>query len=106
MENLTLILQIIAYVLSSLAIVIPLVVNLVKYVKKAVQEKNWNALVKLILGYIKEAEKNYTSGADKKEWVMSMAIQSAKEIGFELDEETLSNLIDNIVDMSKKVNVK
>ena len=106
MENLTLILQIIAYVLSSLAIVIPLVVNLVKYVKKAVQEKNWNALVKLILGYIKEAEKNYATGADKKEWVMSMAIQSAKEIGFELDEETLSNLIDNIVDMSKKVNIK
>lgn len=105
MENLTLILQIIAYVLSSLAIVIPLVVNLVKYVKKAVQEKNWNALVKLILGYIKEAEKNYATGADKKEWVMSMAIQSAKEIGFELDEETLSNLIDNIVDMSKKVNI-
>ena len=106
MENLTLVLQIIAYVLSSLAIVIPLVVNLVKYVKKAVQEKNWNVLVKLVLEYIKEAEKNYTSGADKKEWVMSMTKQTAKEIGFDLDEETLSNLIDNIVEMSKKVNVK
>mgnify|MGYP002520574607 CR=1 FL=1 len=106
MENLTLILQIVAYVLSSLAIVIPLVVNLVKYVKKAVQEKNWNTLVKLILGYIKEAETNYATGADKKEWVMSMAKQTAKEIGFELDEETLSNLIDSIVEMSKKVNIK
>ena len=106
MENLTLVLQIIAYVLSSLAIVIPLVVNLVKYVKKAVQEKNWNVLVKLVLEYIKEAEKNYTSGADKKEWVMTMTKETAKEIGFDLDEETLSNLIDNIVEMSKKVNVK
>ena len=34
-------------VLAGLAVVIPLVLNLVKYVQQATKEKNWNALMKL-----------------------------------------------------------
>ena len=45
-------------ILSGLIVVIPLVVELVKYVQKSIKEKNWAQILSLILKYMQEAENN------------------------------------------------
>lgn len=89
-----------------LVTVVPLIIALINYVKKSVQEKNWNNLVQLVFNLIVEAEAKYEAGADKKAWVMGMVRASADTINFEISDEQLSQLIDNLIDLTKKVNIK
>lgn len=98
--------EIVISILSGLVAAIPLVVELVKYVKMAVQEKNWGNLVVLIMQLMMEAEANFESGAEKKEWVLDMVRSSACVINYNIDMEQVSQLIDSLCSMSKKVNVQ
>lgn len=93
-------------ILIGLAISIPLVVALVQYVQKAVQEKNWNNLLKLVTNLMVEAEAKFDNGADRKEWVMAMVKASADTINYEINMEEVGKLIDSLCDMSKVVNAK
>ena len=98
-------LQIIVQILTSLVTLIPMVYALVKYVVLATKEKNWNKLLSLLLKLCAEAEEQFSDGADKKQWVMSMTKSALASINYEIDDETLSNLIDNLIDLTKKVNI-
>lgn len=91
-------------VLSGLAVAIPLVVKLVEYVKKAVKEKNWNQVLKLVMDLMAVAEKKFETGAEKKEWVLAMIKASADSINYDIDTNAISELIDSLCDMSKAVN--
>lgn len=101
-----LIIQIIFDVILAAGIATPLIIALVKYVKESIQEKNWNNLVKLVLELISTAEEKFETGAERKEWVMDMVRAAENQINFDIDEEQLSKLIDDLVEMSKKVNIK
>ena len=90
--------------LSGLATCIPLAYKLVQYVKKATQEKNWNALLGLVINLMEQAEKKFTDGATRKEWVMAMVQTSAEYINYPIDNVALGKLIDTLCDMSKIVN--
>ena len=72
-------------ILTGLATAIPLVINLIKYVQKAVKEKNWNQVVQLVMNLMKEAERKFDTGAEKKEYVMSMIKASADTINYDID---------------------
>ena len=100
------ILELIIEILASLMIVIPLVVKLIEYVKKSVLEKNWNNLIRLLLNLIATAEEKFDNGADRKQWVIAMVQASANTINYPISEQELSKLIDNLVELTKKVNVK
>lgn len=91
-------------ILTGLATAIPLVINLIKYVKKAVKEKNWNQVVKLVMNLMEEAETKFDNGADKKEWVLSMIKASADTINYDIDMDAISDLIDSLCSMSKVIN--
>lgn len=91
-------------ILSGLAVAIPLVVKLVEYVKKAVKEKNWSQVLKLVMNLMTEAEKKFETGAEKKEWVLAMIKASADSINYDIDTNAISELIDSLCDMSKAVN--
>ena len=109
MENILFWLDIIIGVLSGLSIAIPLVVTLYKTIKNLIQEKKWNELVKMTLGFMTEVEKKYTDGADKKALVLAMVQKGATQIGYSLDAESetkISNLIDSICDAAKIINTK
>lgn len=99
------IINIIVAVLSGLAACIPLVVKLVEYVKKATQEKNWAGLLGLVMKLIEQAERKFTDGATRKEWVMAMVQTSAEYVNYPLDTQALSNMIDELVKLTNKVNV-
>lgn len=92
-------------VLIGIATAIPLIVALVKFVKKSVREKNWGALMSLLSSLISEAEGLFSTGAERKVWVMQMIKASAAALHYEYDEDSISDLIDALVAMTKVVNV-
>lgn len=91
-------------IIAGLATAIPLVIKLVEYVRKSIQEKNWGQLVSLVIDLMEEAETKFEDGATRKEWVMAMAKAAADSINYEIDEDSLSKMIDALCDMSKVVN--
>lgn len=98
--------DIIVSVLSGLAVCIPLVVQLVKYVKAAIQERKWTKVMELVLNLMTEAERNYATGAERKEYVMA-SIESIKDVlDYEVDMNAISEIIDAIVAASKIINTK
>lgn len=98
------IISLVVALLSGLATCIPLAYKLVQYVKKATQEKNWNAMLGLVIDLMEQAEKKFTDGATRKEWVMAMVQTSAEYINYPIDNVALGKLIDTLCDMSKIVN--
>ena len=99
--------QIAISILSGIAVAIPLIIKLVNVVKDATRSKNWNLLIKMTMDYMTEAEKNIASGAERKQWVMSMVIASAANINYTMtddDIQKIEDLIDAICDASKIIN--
>ena len=99
--------QIAISILSGIAVAIPLIIKLVNVVKDATRSKNWNLLIKMAMDYMTEAEKNIASGAERKQWVMSMVIASAANINYPMtddDVKKIEDLIDAICDASKILN--
>jgi hypothetical protein len=97
--------EIIVEILKTLIIIIPLVVGLVKYIRQAIQEKNWQQLIGLVMNLMAEAEGKFDNGADRKQWVLGAIEASAKTINYPIDLEQIGALIDDLCKMSKKVNV-
>lgn len=98
------IVSLIVAILSGLAACIPLAIKLVQYVQKAAQEKNWAALLGLLVDLMEQAEQKFNDGATRKEWVMAMVQTSAEYINYPIDTEALSQLIDSLVDMTNVIN--
>ena len=96
--------NVIVSILSGLAVVIPLAVELVKWVKKAVQEKNWSKLITLVMTFMAEAEKMFSTGEERKNYVLMAIKASADTINYTIDMEQVSKLIDELAAMSKIVN--
>ena len=92
-------------ILVGLAVIIPLVVALVKYVGKATESKNWNVVVKMVLDLMVQAEQDYSTGAEKKDFVMNQIAVLAKTVDFDIDMNKVSDLIDALCDMAHEVNV-
>lgn len=93
-------------ILVGLAAIIPLVVALVKYVQKAAEDKNWNIIVKMVLDLMVQAEQDYSTGAERKEFVMNQMKVMAKTVDFEVDWDKVSDLIDALCEMAHEVNVE
>ena len=97
-------LQLIVSVLAGLVTAIPLAIKLVEYVQKAVKEKNWGKMLDVVMEKMALAEDMFDNGADRKEWVLTMVKASAETINYDVDMEAISQLIDSLCKMSKKVN--
>ena len=96
----------IAKIFGGLALLIPLVVALVKYVKKATEEKNWSQLMVLMMNLMAKAEEMFEVGADKKAWVMGELEAVASTLHYEIDWDVISEMIDAIIDATKEINVE
>ncbi len=96
--------QFICIILAGAATAVPLALQLVQYVQKAVKEKNWSRLLALVLGLMEKAENIFESGPQRKAYVITAVKNLSETIGYEMDEEELSELIDSLCSMSKIVN--
>ncbi len=91
-------------ILSGLAAAIPLVVQLVKYIKQAVKERNWSVVLSKVMSLMETAETKFTEGAERKEWVLAMLKASSDGINFDIDYDAIAEMIDALCDMSKVIN--
>ena len=98
------ILKLIAAVASGLAAAIPLAIQLVKYVKQAVKERNWGILMNKLMDLMETAESKFEEGAERKEWVLAMLKVSADSINYDIDYDAIAEMIDRLCDMSKVIN--
>ena len=96
--------QLVVSILAGLATAIPLAIKLVEYVQKAVREKNWGEMLKMVMKYMETAEEKFDNGADRKEWVLAMVKASSETVNYDIDMSVISKLIDDLCDMSKSVN--
>ena len=99
-------LELIIAILSGIAACIPLVIKLINYVKAWAKEKNWGKLIVIVSNFMAEAETLYPDGASKKEYVINSVLAIAKTIDYPIDKDMLSELIDSLVALSKKVNIE
>ena len=70
MEQFNFWIQAIISILSGVAVLVPLMIKLIQFVQAGVKEKNWSQVLKLVMSLMADAEDNFESGAEKKEWVM------------------------------------
>ena len=98
------VLKIIAAIASGLAAAIPLVIQLVKYVEKAIKERNWGIVLNKVMDLMEIAETKFTEGADRKEWVLAMLRECASGINYDIDYDAIANMIDRLCAMSKVIN--
>ena len=98
------ILKIVAAIASGLAAAIPLAIQLVKYVKQAIKEKNWNIVLKKVMDLMETAETKFAEGAERKEWVIAMLKAGADGINYDIDYDAIADMIDRLCDMSKVIN--
>lgn len=96
--------EILVSILAGLTAVIPVVIKLVEITTKYVKEKNWSGLLALVMKYMEEAEQLYVDGASKKMYVMMAIENSAEIVRYDVDMEVVSQLIDSLCTMSKRVN--
>lgn len=91
-------------VLAGVATAIPLIAQLVKYIKEAIREKNWSRMLKLVMSLMEEAEGMFEAGVDRKVWVLSALENLSDTIDYDIDKEAVADLIDALCAMSKIVN--
>ena len=99
--------DIVISILSGLAVCIPLVIKLVQTIANYIKEKNWSALIKLVLQFMVEAETKYKDNEQRKEFVLDMVEASAKQLNYNYDEEAkakVSQMIDDICTAAKTIN--
>ena len=96
--------EILISILSGLVATIPLVIKLIEWVRKAIEEKNWNQLVTLVMNLMAQAEVLFDNGSDRKAWVIKSIEAAASTINYPIDLNQISQLIDDLCALSKKVN--
>ena len=80
------------WIIYTVIIIAPLAYNLVKYVRMAMEEKNFKPILSLVLELMETAEGMYDSGADRKAWVLSMVKSTAKAIGSSVSMDEVSKM--------------
>lgn len=98
--------KLIVALVSGIAACIPLVIQLVKFVKEAAKSKNWTPLMQLVLKLMTEAENNFATGAERKKYVIDSIKAMEATLNYDIDENAISAMIDAIVAASKTINVK
>lgn len=97
--------NIILPIISGLVACVPLVIKLIEYIQKVAKEKNWTALMQLILKLMTEAEENYATGAERKEYVIDSINAIKGTLNYDVDMTVVSDMIDSIISATKKINV-
>ena len=99
-------LELIVAILSGIAACIPLVIKLINVLRDLHKERNWSKLIIIVTNFMAEAETLYPDGASKKEYVINSVLAISKTIDYPIDRDMLSELIDSLVMLSKKVNIE
>lgn len=88
----------------SLSLLIP-IIGFVTAVIKVIKDKNWNLLKSTLCDFVIKAEESVGStGEEKKKMVLQWAEEFCHKEKIKFDAEQVSNVIEKLIDVSKKVN--
>ena len=62
--------------------------------------------MQIVLKLMTEAEKNYATGAERKEYVMDSLVAIKDTLNYDVDMNAISEMIDSIVAASKVINAE
>lgn len=93
-------------IISGIIACIPLVIKLIEVSQKITKEKNWTVVMQLVLKLMTEAEENYETGAERKEYVLDSIKTVQNTLNYEVDLDAIGAMIDSIAKTSKKINIK
>lgn len=96
--------QAIISILSGIAVLVPLMIKLVQFIRANIREKNWNQMLKLVMNLMADAEEKFDKGSEKKEWVMGQLEAMAGTLNYDIEWDVVSEMIDKICDVSKELN--
>jgi len=94
-EIITLITLIVGLI-GAIAALIPTLIKLKDCLKDIIKNKDWKKILSFAMTAMKTVEATGKSGTEKKEMVIASVTDSCAEIGIELDQTTLENLIQYI----------
>ena len=105
MENIQLILSLAGTTLSLLVACVTFVIKLAGSIRRRVREEGAAVLMNAVAPIVEIAEgfRNY-SGAEKKEYVLTKVNQFAIENSIEFDAQSVSDKIEQLVELSRQVN--
>ena len=106
MENVNFWVEIVVALLTGLVAAIPLVIKLVQVIKDSVKAKNWTPLMQLLLKLMAEAEDNYSTGAEKKAYVIDSIKALESSLNYDVDMDAIDAMVDAIIIATKKINTK
>lgn len=106
MENVSIWVEIIVSIITGLVICIPLVIKMVQFIKTAIKEKNWAPMMQLVLKLMAEAEENYSTGAEKKAYVIDSIKALEGTLNYDIDEDAIGAIIDSVILATKQINKK
>jgi hypothetical protein len=92
-------------IISGLVTAIPLIIKLVEVSQKNIKEKDWSMVMQLVLRLMTEAEENYSTGAERKEYVLDSIKALQSTLNYDVDLDAIGSMIDSIVKTSKQINV-
>ena len=98
------IVNLVVAIVSGVATCIPLVIQLVKYIKEAAKSKNWGALMTLVIQLMTDAEKLFATGEEREEYVISTIKSMEATLNCDIDEDVIREMIATIVKASKTIN--
>ena len=99
------ILKLIVAILTGIATAVPLIIKLVQAIQEAARSKNWTVLMQLVLQLITDAENNFSTGEERKQYVISTVKTMEKTLNCDIDEDALGEMIDAIVKTTRQVNI-
>jgi len=98
------ILHIILSIVTGLITAIPLIIQLVKTIKESAKSKNWTSLMHLVFQLMVDAEKNFDTGAERKQYVIDTVKAMEKTLNYDIDEDVINEMIDAIIQATKRIN--
>lgn len=105
LEELDLILSLIATAIPLIGVILYLLAKLFKSKRLEKIANEYAQYQDLMKGLIVQAEKfGSKQGDKKKEWVLEQLHSYAEKVGFDYDEDELSEMIEDVIDLTKKVN--
>lgn len=104
--NISLIIALAVALLGAIAVIVAMYKKLKKALGDLIKDGGWKKLFPIILNAIAEAEATGKTGAEKKEIVMAAVDSFARQMGIQYEVENLSKLVDEIVEISSKINIK
>jgi hypothetical protein len=97
-------LKIVLPILSGIVTAIPLVIQLVKFINAAIKEKNFANIMKIVIDLLPEAEEKFSTGEERKAYVMDNIRSLSQTLDYEVDFDKISEMIDAIIGITKRVN--